>query len=412
MSKIKGMAISDIIATAFLLAVIMVIISFMFIVNTIHSFTSDPKGYLVTFVKAVNEPFLSLEAISHLQYDGRQSFEHMDEAVISGSLDGSNSGGLDDALGSFMDIYNKAYYSITLKNSTDDTIMQVTSFEGKALESITCGDDAYCTDVVVHRQDVQLPGSGLIPQTTACPIGTKKIPDDNNICAGTVSTAQVCCQSDPVWSSKNYQLVRCGLDGQGICQPLLDKDDPSKHCVGIFTEIPDSGNDCQKANSGLSPYCCTPVTSKAATDVQATQKADVPILYKGLTLFEPKYYKCQDSRTDICNGEYVSGLCGGNHYIKCCVTDQIKCKPPNSNNFCMDQSDCLSIGGTTADNLCPDPNSPGNPSVYKCCTGKANPFTDDSTGKGQPSVDYGNCYLAGNPYTDAPLSGTLEVTTG
>ena len=218
-------------------------------------------------------------------------------------------------------------------------------------------------------------------------------------------------------------MVKCGRDNIGICNPLV-KAPPvtpkgpvveKAYCGNGFVIVDDIGDICKNANNGETPVCCAFAGSTELQSARIAEKSSVPFLYKGRTLFEPKEYRCQDSLTEICNGEYVRGLCSGPGNIQCCITDQIRCKHPDTKYFCRDTEHCISDGGSIKDNQCPDPDKPGQQSNYECCTIEK-PYNENdkgnNAGKVSPSGKYGSCTLTGNAYSDKPARGSLELTVG
>ncbi len=418
----KGLAVSDIILTALVLIIIGIMISLMLLINLINSYTSDPQGIAISFIKTINEPFNILEGLSHLEYRNRQVYEHLLEAAITGSLESGSGQGADAAVVNFISAYKKSIYIITL-SAGERKIFERTSIRGTTLESISCGENAFCTEN--NPNGVANPAGGI------CQVG--KIPDDQKTC----SSVQTCCRYDPqayraateaqIRGSK-YSIVQCGKGKVGICNPTLIKLTPENkgqpvtvipYCGNGFELIDDNGN-CKDANNGATPVCCAIIGGAQLEKASVTQKADAAFLYKGKTLFEQKEYSCQDSRNEKCDGEYVRGLCPGRpDYVQCCLTDEIRCKISKGNEdgkyFCRDNSHCPGDRKNIIDNVCPDPDLPGVQSSYECCKAEE-PYKEDNTGKAEPKNNWGSCYLtlrAGSSfyYNADPVEGKLEVST-
>lgn len=415
----KGMSISDIITTALLLAIISIIISVMLLVNVVNQFSSEPAGYVIAFVKYLNDPFQILEALSHKNAADRQVFEKSLESIVTDSLEMAKSTDLQTRINEFIKNYKLSVLIVELKGKK--TLFKISNIEGEDIEAVRCGDGGFCTDKV---------------QTAAgdCQVGKVKI-DDGGAC----KPNQICCQLNPekyaqqkeseIFNSGNklkaekFDIVSCGRNNVGICNPPESRFDEETgridnfpYCGNGFVQIEDIGEACKKANS-QTPICCALAESIVLEKARITSRAEVPFLYKGKILFEQKEYQCQDSRTEICNGEYARGLCPGPDYVKCCITDAIRCKRPDTNYFCRDSDHCPVNGGDIIikDNQCPDPDKPGQQSNYECCT-IDKPYNENEEGNNAGKVafsgKYGSCYLTGITYTDEPLVGKLEVSSG
>lgn len=416
----KGLAISDIISTALVLVIIFIILSLIFLINTINAFTSAPEAFVVSFIKSVNNPYAFFEGISHLKFRERQMFEHLLSASVVGSLEKGGSSGADTALSDFVGSYGRSIYIIVL--SSPNKIFEITDFRGISLESISCGENAFCTDNSPTFYGVQYTNPA-----GPCQIGRTPIVDSTGKC----TSKQTCCKYDvdsykttsaAAINGKKYDVIQCGRNNIGICNPKAFFVDPKSgsieipYCGNGFEIINDDGK-CKGANNGQTTVCCVPAISTALEKAAITGRSEAPFLYKGRTLFEPKEYRCQDSRTEICNGEYVKGLCPSDDYTQCCITDAIRCKRPENNYFCRDNEHCPVNGQDVVikDNQCPDPDTPSRQSNYECCTIEK-PYNENekgnNAGKVPPSGKYGSCYLTGTPYTDKPVFGKLEVSIG
>lgn len=413
--------ITEIVATLVCLAIVVIAISIIFILNVIHTYPSDVAGYGVSFVKTMDEPFSFVEGMSHMKYNNRQVFEGLIEMSATGRPSSAGMSGLDDALMKYTSSYKKPFFLASFSESGKN-IFEITNVGGVSIQSLVCGEDAYCTDDKTGGTTYSMGG--------ICPVGTVKINDDLKKC----KSSQYCCKFDSKAymdqsrksqadfrkvSNNIFSIIRCGKGRVGICNPTLslinaqvpgaiNKPIELPNCGNGYTETEDISKACSTANNGMTPTCCAPVVDVSLEKAQITQRSETAFLYKGRILFEPKSYKCVDSRTEKCvDGEDVTSLCNDpNDHIKCCVTDKISCKPPNSKYYCMTESHCT---GTTIDNFCPGPGG------YKCCImDNPEPYVQDNEADGRTAEpgDHGTCYLGDNAYTDLPIIGKLEVSTG
>lgn len=417
MRALKGMAIADIITSAMVLVIVVLILSFMFLINIRNTFADEPEGVFVDFIRNSNEPFAVFEGLSHLQHRQRQVFEHLLAAAATGSLQRGSAVGADKAIANFAGAYGNEIYIFGLL-SPAGKIFEVSSVRGANLQELKCGESAFCTD--------DLPTT-FVMFGGVCPVATVGVPDTGRKC----KADQFCCKldfdkySDPNRdknkpnSQRIFEVVQCGRNKAGICNAAVSIVGPEgqltdlPHCGNGFVQIADTNEDCKGTNNGFTPTCCAPAEGSALEKARIAQRAEAPLLYKGGTLFEEKEFQCQDI-TEPCSGEYVSGLCPGHpNSVQCCVTDEIRCKAFNGDHsfnkyFCRDTTHCSGTGVDTIDNLCPDPNNLGRQSSYKCCT-LENPHKEQNAGTGKSK---GPCYLRGTPYTAEPVLGILEAATG
>lgn len=394
----KGQGVTAPIWTLLVAVIAVVVIFSILILSALNAFAGDPGGFTVSFVKSINDPYSVLEGFSSYKVQDRTVFEHMLEASVAGALKNSSSEGLPSGITSFVKEYERQIYIVSAAG-----LFQLTNIRGISMEEVSCGDDAFCQD--------NLPSLGYGIRKGPCGVGS--IADPKGKCLA----GQTCCKFDPDKYTElqdKYNIVNCGKGLQGICNSpisvvqaggLLDR----PYCGNGFVIIDDFNSDCKKVNNGETTVCCAFATSEVLQSSHLAEKVEVPFLYKGKTLFEPREYRCQYSTTESCIGEYVSGLCGdqekADSNIKCCITDEIRCKQPNSGYFCRDDSHC---SDGIVDNMCPDPDMPR--STYECCKSKQ-AYKEDNQGKAEPSGKYGSCVLWGTSYSGEPVVGRLEMTS-
>lgn len=414
----KGQEISSIAWTALVLVAVVFLIAMLLIVSVVNSLTTDPRGFTVSFVKTLNDPYSVLEGLSHYRINDRQLLEHSIESVVTGSLKNSGSGSISAALADFLNKYERRIYIVSIDGK--ENILSITNIRGTSLEEIKCGENAYCTDNYPFGDSKYVNPAGV------CQVGKVPADDKDKKC----KSGQTCCKYDPGEYAKTdqnavkwaiYPVVECGRNDIGICNPVV-KAPPAapkgpliekEYCGNGFVIVDDVGDICRSANDGQTPVCCAFAGGAELQSARIAEKADVPFLYKGRTLFEPKEYRCQEITTK-CDGEYVRGLCPQTDpNIQCCITDKIRCKSPNSEYFCRDTSHCIKDGTAlaTIDNICPDPDTPTRESSYECCP-LEEPFREDNSGKQEPAKDHGSCMLTGNTYSEEPVFGKLELTVG
>ncbi len=334
-----------------------------------------------------SHPFSLAELASHKRDNDRNLFEETLQASTSG-LKKSNTLNLPLA---FHDIASGfvfiKYFEFALKK--DDKVLFVTSNV-----PLRCGenDEGFC---------LYDPGYANVCDTGRVVIDGK----------GKCTEGTVCCEFDPVEyiqkQGKN-RIVRCGNNDIGICSGIYYGERGSVSCYTGLTDLgSEASKECKGTNDGETPVCCVLETSVFEEEGQA-RIARVPFLYRGPALFEPKEYNCQ-SIFSKCSGEYVTGLCDDlrNPNVQCCITDIIRCAPPNNNYLCRDTNQgpehCPTQLIDTLDK--PTKTCPG-PETYRCCKIEEPPEIDQST-LNEPEV-LGKCILDGQPYYDEVL-GELEV---
>ncbi|MBI4163130.1 MAG: hypothetical protein HY513_05590 [Candidatus Aenigmarchaeota archaeon] len=227
--------------------------------------------------------------------------------------------------------------------------------------------------------------------------------------------ATICCKYDPVayiqQQGKN-KIVKCGDNDAGICSGIEFGEGGSISCYAGLVSLEGADKICKNTNDGNTPICCAPQTSLFEERGQE-RVARVPFLYRGPALFEPKEYNCQ-SIFSKCSGEYITGLCDrfGNPNVQCCISEPIRCAPPNSKYLCRDtNTGCPTqlIDPVGSAKTCP------GPETYRCCKIENPPEQTDASGVtslDQPTLEepkvLGKCILDDTPYYDQVL-GELEV---
>ncbi len=366
--------------TVFILLFVVVLVVIALLIYVTHLASQVSPSYQV--VDKSSRQFFIADALSHLRLQDRQLIEHAIESSTAGSLAKSNSQFIDDSVAGFLGSYGMKYYSFSIK-SGDKYISYADSIPNK------CGanDEGICMDPVTYSvSDIQL------NVQDKCGIGRMGID-----AAGKCSDSEVCCQehldgSGNYLDSSGKRLAKCGSVGNriGVC------DYPQKHaflkstCYPGRIEIDKEDKEC----AGM--ICCAPFGDETLASTGSLYTADIPILFKGKALFDPGKYKCQNSDSTECSGQYVSGLCpafGSN--ILCCVTDIIKCGAKNDKT-CTESAIC---GDTSPDKgTCPGPSS------FVCCS---SPIASSPVIASTPS-DFGPCdstyYKTGDP-----VLGTMEV---
>ncbi len=363
-----------------------VVIVMASILVAIGTFTSFFKGvpqvaeeFNILGVKS--HPFSLAEVISHKRDEDRNLFEELLQASASG-LDKSDTKSVPLALYGIASQFDFIkYFEFSLKRN-DKTLFVTSNIPSR------CGqnDEGFC---------LYDPGYANV-----CDTGRVVI-DGKGKCT---EPETICCKYDPaeyVQKQGKNKIVKCGNNDAGICSEL-------KKCnVGLDPLGKEADKKCKDANDGETPYCCTPLTSVFEEEGQE-RIARVPFLYRGPALFEPKEYNCQ-SVFSKCSGEYINGLCDyiGNPNVKCCISDVIRCAPPNNKYLCRDTNKgpehCPAQLVDTLDK--PTRTCPG-PETYRCCKIE-NPPEIDQSQLNDPEI-LGKCILDGQPYYDEVL-GELEV---
>lgn len=331
------------------------------------------------YLNVLNRPYILADVLTNVKVDDRLLTEHAIETIATGSTEGAGS---DLALlKSFLDNYRFDVYSISIHNRTNGILFKLDAFGKK------CGasDEGVC---VRKLQSMAGP----------CGVGRVEIADVNDVCSDSFISKEVCCKEDAAAYESQpdaFNVYECG-DG-GVCTSnVLDTGIP--YCGQGRIYDPEGKDDCEDKNDGKTPACCIPFDEE---QTRYTGAAELPLLFKGKTLYEPKTYFCQDYQNDRMScegGAYVNNECGSAN-IKCCINEPIHCKPPYEKFYCMDRelySDkCIVI---------PDGECPGQANVV-CCETEAPVI---GTAANPPSIE-GVCKLEGEPYGTTPAFGIMRV---
>ena len=357
--------------------------------NVFHGSPHVAEEFDILGVKS--HPFSLAEIISHKRPSDRNLFEQILETSTSGFVN-ANTKQMPLAL---YDIASKfsfiQFFEFKLTRNAG-TIFVTSNIPSR------CGqdDEGFC---------VYDPGYANV-----CDTGRIVILDREGKC----QQGTVCCKYDPVSyvqkQGKNT-IKQCG-DNKGICSGIfLTYDENTSTIVsscnaGLVPLGKEADKQCKDANDGNTPYCCAPLTSLFEEEGQE-RTARIPFLYRGPALFEPKEYNCQ-SVFSKCNGEYINGLCDylGNPNVQCCITDTIRCAPPNSKYLCRDTNTGPEHCPASIIDTLDKPKTCPGPETYRCCKIEDPPELDQST-LDDPKV-LGKCILDGQPYYDQVL-GELEV---
>ena len=374
---------------------LLVIASFIVLLGVItHPLTGIPKiseEFEVESIKA--QSYALAEVASHLRLADRNIFEQLIETATSG-LDDAGARQMPLAL---MDTarYFEFIDLFEFKLVKNDKVL----FTAGNIET-RCGenDEGFCIYDAGYAN--------------VCDTGRVVIPDKGVCAEGTL-----CCKYDPqeyVAKKGKNKIVPCGRTG--ICAEWgsggfssVNPEAAIGSCNIGMTPVSDGDKTCKGTNDGRTPVCCASLET-LFTEPGRERIATVPLLYRGPALFEPKQYQCQ-SIFSRCDGEYVSGLCESAYgeNVQCCVTDIIRCKPPNSKYLCRDAGanqpaveHCPTSAGLIGDeNSCPKPDN------YRCCKIEKPPKIDQNTLE-EPE-NKGPCFIDGTPYYDK-VSAELEVT--
>lgn len=263
-----------------------------------------------------------------------------------------------------------------------------------------CGDtnQGYCVGIHV---------TAYYGKSDFCGVGRVKI-DENDKCG----FSEVCCQEDEavyIAQPDHYDTIyRCG--GSGYCTGELEYGIDilswrSEDCGAGRFRFEDVENECESTNGGETPVCCVPIEYDALKEIGRVTSAEIPLIYKGKTLYEPKNYDCFDINSQACDGEYVRDLCAGPENIQCCIDDVVHCESPREDYVCMDVEHCNGevLEGENNEKLCPGPQN------YVCCSTNE-PAIDENYNPANNAEPQGTCTLGGNAYTGEPFMGTAEIT--
>ncbi len=260
---------------------------------------------------------------------------------------------------------------------------------------------------------------GARNEQEACGVARVKI---EGACGG--FNSEVCCkESETEYNDleDHYEIFKCGFgenpeEKAGYCTQkrfiqLNSFIGPRKReyiDCGNGRYYEEAGNiDCEGANNDETPVCCVPLPEIENLESGPGSSAEIPLLYKGKTLYEPKNYQCQNIDEDPCAGEYIRYHCPNlPPNIQCCITDPIHCMAPYEQYVCMDRQNCEAsensvVTGPNNEKLCPS-----DIDTYVCC------LTTESV-KGetpeQPLQSYGTCTLGDEAYNARPLVGVADI---
>jgi len=337
------------------------------------------------FLNVLNRPYILTGVLTNLKLYDRMLVEHAIESVVTGSPEKSNSDM--EILRVFFEKYNFDAYAVSIENE-DGAVFYIDSFPKK------CGSDEQSTCVRKRTN-----------QAGPCGVGCVEIVSD--MC----SSNEVCCEENTAEysiPSDALDVVACG--GVGVCTSkpqalgifgfniLYSKD-----CGAGRVLIEEAASECNIAgvNGGKTPICCAPIEKIGETRFAGT--AELPLLFKGKTLYEPKTYFCQDTSEECENGAYVSNLClNQGPDVKCCVNEAIHCKPPNNAAYCLDFTNCPP-GKNLGDELCP------GQANFVCCDITDEEW-DNMKGAASNAEPKAFCQISGDAYNAEPPLGKLRVT--
>ena len=350
------------------------------------------------FASLLTRPYDIAIILSQSQLDKRT----FNERSLETSLSMQQQGDFDD-VSYFIEKYDIQYFF--MKIYTDERFAQENDAVVFTMDNLLnkCGAD--------ENSDGQPDGtcvSKKIGTMRAGPCGVGRIEIlDIDMCG----SSYVCCKEDLLAyleKPKPYDIVPCGENNIGYCDALTPHifamfGAKTKKCGEGRLRLESGEAACIDTNEGMTPVCCAPLTEVVQTSTKLSSTAEFPLLYKGKTLYEPKNFECHDN-TEQCSGEYVQNLCiyqPAN--VRCCVTEEIHCKPPHEDYVCMNFDHCTGtiVEGADGDKLCP------GPSNYVCCNTNKH-YKETANGEQQESK--GSCTLGDEAYSGEPFQGSVMLT--
>ncbi|MFC2143439.1 hypothetical protein ACFLQN_03500 [Candidatus Aenigmatarchaeota archaeon] len=400
----RGLALPQMTTVTLVIIAVAVVIILVFIAFFIN-LTDSEVGNMYRFIVFVNRPYDVAEILYHTSLDNEPFFNDALRVSMVGSAINASSD--INEIRFFLEKYGFDIYSISI--ISDEEIIEKlgnhshTEFISNVLDP--CGQDnkGYC----VFDNYI----------TGPCGVGRVEIND-----ADKCGSSHICCieNEEEYGIHGTLDIFRCGPEGYGgeligICtyKQINIVSDPGE--PGYVTEYKECGagrllldeeeytQQCEGTNEDNTPLCCVPFDAETEAG-ELIMSADIPLLFKGKTLFEPRNYYCLDSSEDSCDGGYyVSGICIGPSNNKCCITDIINCKSPFEDGYCVDEDGC--VGDILADDeYCPEPSR--GISRFVCCDTEP---TLGGENERDPSVK-GICGFDEDAYNANPIDGVLDVT--
>jgi len=395
--------VDTIIIVVFLMFAIVIAAAFMAYAFFNRGFIGEAKSQEeFSFISLKSQAFGLGVSLSHMQNDRRNIYEQLIEAGTTG-MNNSGTRQLPQFLMAVGKSLGYSYYNFELRKN-EGILLTANNLEYQ------CGanNEGFC---IYDKGYVDVCDTGRVVIDGQCP------------------AYKICCKYDPlqyVTKGGKDDIVACG-NNKGICAGFGVKfsegqggNNPEKvaGCPYGMTLVSTDVNECEDSNidqnigpdRSRTPVCCSELTSETLQERYVISSAFVPLLYRGPALFQPKEYNCQ-LESQPCSGEYVAGLCESRfgENAKCCVTDVIRCRPPNTNYICRDASQTgplhCPVGKLVDSGECPGPQN------YQCCKLENPPATN--LGASQPSESLGPCKIEGKIEGESyyePVFAELEVS--